>query len=187
MQTEPGIDVLLRAAGCQPISSGGCSDGSTWQQAFTSHAGERVILKGTAESWQQANHCARRAVEDWLRTNGRMPSPEAITSAMLADAVAASTRQAEGTAKTLAMLVCAAQADFARKFEGTAIRVWRFTEAPEILRALSGHGGDEDWLALCPPGSDQSPSWAEGDAFGCCDVSQHELDDGSVVLIGAHA
>lgn len=185
---QPGIWLLLRAAGCRPVSFGGHADGSTWGQAFISHAGERVDLKGTAQSWQQATGYARRAVEDWLRANGRMPSPEAITNAMLAEAVAASTQQAEDTAKTLAMLVRAAQADAARRFDGNAIRVWCFYDAPEILRALSEHGGDEDWLALCPPGSDQSPPWAEeGGAFGCCDVRRHELDDGSVVLIGAHA
>lgn len=31
------------------------------------------------------------------------------------------------------------------------IRVWRFDDAPEELRDLSHHGGDEDWLALIPP------------------------------------
>jgi len=31
------------------------------------------------------------------------------------------------------------------------IRVWAWKDAPEELKALSQHGGDEDWLALLPP------------------------------------
>jgi hypothetical protein len=34
---------------------------------------------------------------------------------------------------------------------GIPISIWRFHEAPEELRALSPHGGDEDWLAELPP------------------------------------
>lgn len=68
------------------------------------------------------------------------------------------------------------------------IRVWRFHDAPADLRALSEHGGDEDWLALIPaPLADQWIAWAEVGPFGCCDVSEHPLPDGSVVRIGAHA
>jgi hypothetical protein len=66
-------------------------------------------------------------------------------------------------------------------------RVWRFHDAPEEMRALSYHGGDEDWIAHCPPGSEE-PYWAsEGSQFGCCSVSRHDLIDGSFVLIGAHS
>ena len=32
----------------------------------------------------------------------------------------------------------------------SAIVVWRYADAPESLRALSPHGGDEDWLAVVP-------------------------------------
>jgi hypothetical protein len=68
-----------------------------------------------------------------------------------------------------------------------AIAVYRFHEAPEDLQALSQHGGDEDWLAVIPPGADE-PLWAdEGTAFGCCSVSRHEMTGGWLVLIGAHA
>lgn len=71
------------------------------------------------------------------------------------------------------------------------IKVWRWEDAPEELRALSTHGGDEDWVALLPPnyaGEGEWIGWLEsGTSFGCCDVSSHPLPDGSVVKIGAHA
>lgn len=74
-----------------------------------------------------------------------------------------------------------------------AIAVWRFDDAPKAFQALSKHGGDEDWLALVPAAVVGDPSgfylpWAEtGTPFGCCEVSQHVLPSGSVVLIGAHS
>lgn len=68
---------------------------------------------------------------------------------------------------------------------GPAIVVWRFYDAPEEFKRLSGHGGDEDWLALLP--DDDVPMWMEGGDFGCCDVSEHRLPDGRLVVIGAHA
>lgn len=69
------------------------------------------------------------------------------------------------------------------------ITVWRYLDAPESLKALSGHGGDEDWLALIPPElADTYIGWMQsGSSFGCCDVSEHKLEDGSIVKIGAHA
>lgn len=69
------------------------------------------------------------------------------------------------------------------------IQIWPFKEAPENLRALSQHGGDEDWLALIPPNLAEEwiPWLEEGTSFGCCSVSKHKLKDGSVVRIGAHA
>jgi len=30
------------------------------------------------------------------------------------------------------------------------IKVWKWESAPEELKALSHHGGDEDWVALVP-------------------------------------
>lgn len=68
------------------------------------------------------------------------------------------------------------------------ILVWEFYRAPQEYRDLSPHGGDEDWVALLPAEwKDNTPSWIEMGSFGCCDVSQHELPDGRVVCIGAHA
>lgn len=68
------------------------------------------------------------------------------------------------------------------------IMVWPFKDAPAQLKALSDHGGDEDWVALVPPNHAASYiPWAdEGTPFGCCSVSTHNLN-GGLVLIGAHA
>ena len=72
------------------------------------------------------------------------------------------------------------------------ILVWPFHDAPEQLRALSEHGGDEDWLVHVPlhfvgrMSTDYGPpTWVE--AMGACDVSRHDLADGSIVFIGAHS
>lgn len=72
------------------------------------------------------------------------------------------------------------------------IKVWRFHDAPEELRNLSPHGGDEDWLALMPKYVVDSDyyyvGWLEpGTPFGVCDVSHHDLPNGDRVYIGAHA
>jgi hypothetical protein len=69
------------------------------------------------------------------------------------------------------------------------IQVWKWTQAPKEYRALSMHGGDEDWVALVPQELIQeSIGWMEeGTSFGCCSVSEHPLPSGDVVRIGAHA
>ena len=71
------------------------------------------------------------------------------------------------------------------------IRVWKFEEAPEELKALSTHGGDEDWLALIPPkmSGEWIPWMDDGGPFGCCSVSSHTHPElpGYEVRIGAHA
>jgi hypothetical protein len=69
------------------------------------------------------------------------------------------------------------------------ILVWRFDDAPEEFRALSTHGGDEDWIAVFPVGFEgEWVGWAEeGTSFGVCSVSEHLAPDGRVVLIGAHS
>lgn len=70
------------------------------------------------------------------------------------------------------------------------ILVWRFEDAPEKYSKLSGHGGDEDWLAFVPNSlKDEWIPWLESgpsSGFGCCDVSEHPVD-GGIVYIGAHA
>ena len=67
------------------------------------------------------------------------------------------------------------------------IRVWHWDDAPDNLKALSPHGGDEDWVALVPPNyKHEYIGWLESDAFGCCDTSKHETELGTV-YIGAHA
>lgn len=71
---------------------------------------------------------------------------------------------------------------------GSAILTWRWQDAPGELRALSRHGGDEDWLSLVPAAlADEYIGWMEGGAYGCCDVSRDVLPDGRVVVIGAHS
>lgn len=69
------------------------------------------------------------------------------------------------------------------------ILVWGFYDAPADLRALSTHGGDEDWVALVPPKyKDRWIGWLEvGTSFGVCDVQKIERPDGYTVYIGAHA
>lgn len=70
----------------------------------------------------------------------------------------------------------------------SAIRVWRFGDAPEELRKLSDNGGDEDWVALLPEGwpKERSIAWAQaGTPFGPS-VDEYEWN-GRVVLIGSHS
>jgi hypothetical protein len=69
------------------------------------------------------------------------------------------------------------------------ISVWRFYDAPEEYRKLSDNGGDEDWLALVPPGyEDEYIGWLDsGRGFGACEVSMHKLENGYTVYIGAHS
>lgn len=65
-------------------------------------------------------------------------------------------------------------------------RVWSFYDAPQILRELSPHGGDEDWVLLCKEG--EWVNWAQsGSQFGVCDVSEHRIGKGWEVRIGAHS
>lgn len=66
------------------------------------------------------------------------------------------------------------------------IIVWYWKDAPVKYKALSPHGGDEDWVAFVP-NDIMIPMWMdEGTPFGCCSVSEHEIDGGTIV-IGAHA
>jgi len=73
------------------------------------------------------------------------------------------------------------------------ISIWRFHEAPEELRALSTHGGDEDWLAELPPSFDRNPpDYLYRLARGTADEYQlmlldHPAKPGWKVCIGAHA
>lgn len=79
--------------------------------------------------------------------------------------------------------------DVLAKAESRMIRIWPFHDAPAEYKALSGHGGDEDWLAVVPATlNGRYIPWLEsGGPFGGCDVTTHELPDGSVVHIGSHA
>jgi hypothetical protein len=67
------------------------------------------------------------------------------------------------------------------------IFVWQFHDAPDQYKALSRHGGDEDWLAFVPASLFGTYiSWIEGGRFGICDVEEYEVNGGTV-YIGAHA
>lgn len=67
------------------------------------------------------------------------------------------------------------------------IKVWYWNDAPEHLKSLSQHGGDEDWVALVPPNYPHYIPWLYSDSFGACgDVSEHKTDEGTV-YIGAHS
>lgn len=67
------------------------------------------------------------------------------------------------------------------------VSVWRWEDAPEDYRRLSGHGGDEDFVALV-----SEAMIRRGDDLFMFermanDVTHHPLADGSLILIGAHS
>lgn len=79
--------------------------------------------------------------------------------------------------------------DFRYNDDEHVIKVWKYKNAPQELKEMSEHGGDEDWVALLPPSlNGEWIPWAdEGTSFGSCSVQRERLPDGSTVLIGAHA
>lgn len=65
-----------------------------------------------------------------------------------------------------------------------AFRVWRFHQAPAEYRALSRHGGDEDFVVVGPAGSSDADYIA--DRLTVCGCEQHTV--GALdVYITAHA
>jgi hypothetical protein len=72
-----------------------------------------------------------------------------------------------------------------------AITMWRFEDAPAILRALSTNGGDEDWLAIVPKSiiKDGLPSFMHSTSFGACGIDTAEypglLND--IIVIAYHS
>ena len=67
--------------------------------------------------------------------------------------------------------------------QGDTSIVWPWDKAPGELRALSRHGGDEDYVILLPVGYQDDWEWLKE---GCCD-SRHTINDGRTVIIKAHA
>lgn len=67
--------------------------------------------------------------------------------------------------------------------QGDASIVWPWDKAPGELRALSRHGGDEDYVILLPVGYQDDWEWLKE---GCRD-SRHTINDGRTVIIKAHA
>ena len=75
------------------------------------------------------------------------------------------------------------------------IIVYKFYQAPQQLKDLSTHGGDEDWLAIVNK-DEEIPLWMdEGTNFGCCSVTTQRVsfripgvcEVGDQIVIGAHA
>jgi hypothetical protein len=68
------------------------------------------------------------------------------------------------------------------------IQVWAWDDAPTEYRALSTHGGDEDWVAFVPADwGDECPPWmSEGTRFAVCDLYRYKVENGWI-YIGAHA
>lgn len=74
------------------------------------------------------------------------------------------------------------------------LQVWKYEDAPEGFRELSPRDGDEDWLALVPPGmaADSGEvswmSWYPNDQSRChLRVVKHPKLPDLEIWIGAHA
>lgn len=77
------------------------------------------------------------------------------------------------------------------------LRIYTFHTAPDMLQALSTHGGDEDWIVVCPS-QFVNAYWPNGldgvfrgseDSYvmGWGHVDRHVLESGEIVVIFAHA
>lgn len=187
VERQPSIFDLLAAAGCTPQSAGE-GDGD-WTVRFLDRAGQPVTLAGRRDYHRDGSWYERKAVVDWLTEHGMAPSPEAVQRVRLAQAVTYAGNRAEEARAAVANLSASIAALRADKADARCVQVWRFYDAPPELRALSPHGGDEDWLALIPAAlaGDWFPWMESGGPFGCCDVSEHVLDGGAIVRIGAHS
>jgi len=69
------------------------------------------------------------------------------------------------------------------------VTIWPWADAPEEYRAVSDHGGDEDWIAFVPwrpPGAaaTEAPYWIWLRVV--CSVSAHRVLGGTI-YIAAHA
>jgi hypothetical protein len=71
-------------------------------------------------------------------------------------------------------------ADVEKSYRHARVTRWRWA------RALSAHGGDEDWVCLIP--KEMVGAYLPFvDVLGVCRVSEDTLTDGRKVFIGAHA
>jgi len=73
-----------------------------------------------------------------------------------------------------------------------AITIWKFSDAPAVLRALSDNGGDEDWLAIVPKSLLKYglPAFMDSPAFAIDgDLQQHEYPGlpNDIIIISSHA
>lgn len=77
--------------------------------------------------------------------------------------------------------------------DAKTVKVWRWADAPDELRRLSRHGGDEDWVVYVPAEVARSPEWAEWlpqwvkRTDTCLDPQEIKRRGGARVYIGAHA
>lgn len=79
--------------------------------------------------------------------------------------------------------------------EKEPIKVWEWSDAPEEFRALSTHGGDEDWVVFVPYSRTSGARRFEGylwdpDRFyvtGWGWGISREISDSGFVLIFAHS
>ena len=66
------------------------------------------------------------------------------------------------------------------------MHLWHFHDAPEEYRALSDHGGDEDYILFVPDNID-TPYWAHDTGpLGTCAVQTAKVMGGTI-YIGAHS
>ncbi len=180
---ETPLWTLVRAAGCEPMASS--SNEITFRAPDNSVIHLRVPLKFDHD------HSARALTSrfrEWCADNGLMVTPDAIREARTADEMQAVRWSSDRLAREVSELRDAVVALRLATADRTCLKVWAFGQAPAELRALSTHGGDEDWLALVPPDVPTPSDWFDdGGSFGCSSVSTHDLPDGWTVYIGAHA
>lgn len=74
----------------------------------------------------------------------------------------------------------------AMPFKPKMICVWNYQDAPKEFKALSEHGGDEDWVIFVPPDVEE-PNWLYSAPF-YHDPQKTELgSEYGTIYISAHA
>ena len=79
-----------------------------------------------------------------------------------------------------------------KQYNNNTILIWPWDSAPESLKILSHHGGDEDWVAWVPNSYRQFVSYDDGVLWSnvlpraSCDCQEIEFLNGAV-YISAHA
>lgn len=174
---------LVRAAGCEPMAS------SSNELTFRAPDNSVIHLRvPSGRDWADESRALTRRFREWCADNGITLTPDAIREARTADEIQSSRWAVDRLAREVSELREATVALRLASADRTCIKVWRFHDAPAELRALTSHGGDEDWLALVPPDVGYPSDWFDGGgSFGCCSVSTHDLPDGWTVYIGAHS
>ncbi len=69
----------------------------------------------------------------------------------------------------------------------TQFHVFRFENAPEILKHLCCfNGGDEDWMVVCPKEPEYFPHWIEA-MDSCHEPDIYRLENGVIIYVGNHS